>query len=299
MSDVTGIHPDYISYRKKKGQNISSCISTINVALKWYIEQKNNDPEHIARVKATQTRIPKISRNPSKPRPALSDLIESIEYDDVILIKSLRDFSVVMLKVMSEQRDYLLSFPEIIEAKSSLPKLSKDVRELIERGVNSSYKVSFDLTQKYIKPIWDAISSSNDGLLIERMLLNCSYTRSYIQNREDPITQEEQKEFLEQHLNSDGSLRSNSSDYFYKVAKKRNIVSAAKLSNLSYESLSQPTKVEEVLISLLLASERIQPSGQFELSIDNYYITGDSGSWDFSKKRSIAKERKRVINPTF
>ncbi|MBF4270307.1 hypothetical protein EAY71_25945, partial [Vibrio anguillarum] len=83
---------------------------------------------------------------------------------------------------------------------------------------------------------------------------------------------------------------SNSSDYFYKVAKKRNIVSAAKLSNLSYESLSQPTKVEEVLISLLLASERIQPSGQFELSIDNYYITGDSGSWDFSKKRSIAKE---------
>ncbi|MBF4218694.1 hypothetical protein, partial [Vibrio anguillarum] len=88
MSDVTGIHPDYISYRKKKGQNISSCISTINVALKWYIEQKNNDPEHIARVKATQTRIPKISRNPSKPRPALSDLIESIEYDDVILIKS-------------------------------------------------------------------------------------------------------------------------------------------------------------------------------------------------------------------
>lgn len=290
ICDVTAIHPDYINYIKNKKRHISDNVASVNVALKWYINQKNQNSEHIARVKAIQARIPKISRDRGKPTQALSELVESIEYDDATLIKSLREFSVVMLKIMGEQRDYLLSFPEIIEAKSSLPYLSEEIRSLIKRGTINSKKVSSELTQKYFKPIWDAISCSNDGLLIERMLLNCSYTRSHIQNREEPMLLDEQKELLKQHLKRDGSLRSSCSDYCNIAAKKRDIVSVAKFSNLSYESLSKPTKVEEVLISLLLASERIQLSGQFELSIDDYYITGDTGSWDFSKNRSIAKE---------
>ncbi|PTP83185.1 hypothetical protein [Vibrio splendidus] len=294
ICDVTVIHPDYINYIKNKKRSVSSHVSSINVALKWYINQKNQDLEYIARVKATQARIPKISRDRCKPTQALSELVESIEYDDATLIKSLRKFSVVMLKIMGEQRDYLLSFPEIIEAKSSLPNLSEEVRGLIGRGINNSHKVSFELTQKYLKPIWDAISYSNDGLLIERMLVNCSYTRLCIQNRKEPMTLKEQKELLEQHLNKDGSLKSVTSSY-YNAKKNKEAVSVASLSNLSYESLSKPTKVEELLISLLLASERIQPSGQFELSIDDYYITGNTGSWDFSKERSIAKEHSSRI----
>lgn len=290
ISDVTSIHPDYINALRKERRDVRVGVSTINVALKWYIEQKNNNLEYVARVKATQARIPKISSRPNKPRPALSELIESVEYDDITLIKSLREFSVIMLNVMNEQRCYLLSVPEIVKAKSSLSNLSKDIRKLIEQGVNGPNKVTSALTQTYIKPIWDAISSSNDGLLIERMLLNCGYTRAYIQNREEPMTLEDQRALLEQHLGRDGSLISNSGYYYYRTAKKKKTVSTPKLSNLSYNSLSQPTKAEEVLISLLLASERVQPSGQFELSIDDYYITGDTGSWDFSKKRSIAKE---------
>ncbi|EMK6581475.1 hypothetical protein V9K46_002269 [Vibrio parahaemolyticus] len=290
ISDVTAIHPDYTNYRKSKGRSISHYIASINVALKWYTKQDNINLENIARVKATQARIPRISRDTGKPKPALSELIEPIEYDDATLIKSLREFSVVMLKILREQRDYLLSIPEIIEAKSSLPNLSDEVRSLIERGINNSHKVSFALRRKYFNPLWKAISYSNDGILIERMLLNCSYTRSYIQNRVEPMTLEEQKTILEQHLKADGSLRSNISSYYSRTEEKRETVSAAKFSNLSYESLSKPSKVEEILISLLLASERIQPSGQFELSIDDYYITGNNGSWSFSKNRSITNE---------
>lgn len=295
ISDVTAIHPDYINYMKKGKGNISSIVSSINVVLKWYLEEENHNPEHIARIKATQARIPKISRDPGKPRGALSELIESIGYDDPTLIKSLREFCVVMLKIMREQREYLLSFPEIIKAQSSLSYLSNEVRSLIVQGVNTSHKVNFDLTQAYFKPIWDAISSSNDGLLIERMLLNCSYTRSYIQNCEAPITLEEQKVLLGQHLNLDGSLRSSMADYYTKALKKKGVVSAAKFFSLSYDSLCKPTKVEETLISLLLASERIQPSGQFELSIEDYYVTGNNGSWDFSKNRAFAIEHPSII----
>ncbi|HCG8599753.1 TPA: hypothetical protein NJ594_001813 [Vibrio parahaemolyticus] len=265
-------------------------VAEVNSALKWYLNQENNPPEHVSRVTAIQTRIPKISREPEKPRLALSDLSESLKYDDTTLIKSLREFCVVMLKIMGEQREYLLSVPEIINAQSKLSNLNEVQQDLVQRGLVTSPTLTSEITQTYIKPIWDAIAASDDVVLIERLLLNCSYTRSYIQNREDPMTLEEQKKLLELHLTNNGLLRTSISAYYTKNKRKGKVVSAAKFTQLSYESFSKPTKVEEVLISWLLASERIQPSGQFELTLEDYYITGGTGSWDFSKNRSIAKD---------
>lgn len=290
ITDLTAIYPDYMNHIKAGDNCISSIIAAINVALKWTLEQKSIGPDYMARIKAIQSRIPKISRDYYKPRPALSDLMDSSEYDDAVLIKSLRAFCVVMLKVMREQREYLISSPEVMAAKYSLGELDEDVRYLIEKGTNGSFKVNIEVVQKYFKPIWDAVSSSNSGLLIERMLLNCGYTRTYIQNREKPMTLEDQYELLKYHLNGAGLLRSSIYDLYSRAARKKCILSSAKFQNLSYASLSRPTQVEEALISLLLASERIQTSGQFELSIDDYYITGNTGSWDFSKNRSITKE---------
>ncbi|TOM14868.1 hypothetical protein, partial [Vibrio parahaemolyticus] len=154
-------------------------VAEVNSALKWYLNQENNPPEHVSRVTAIQTRIPKISREPEKPRLALSDLSESLKYDDTTLIKSLREFCVVMLKIMGEQREYLLSVPEIINAQSKLSNLNEVQQDLVQRGLVTSPTLTSEITQTYIKPIWDAIAASDDVVLIERLLLNCSYTRSY------------------------------------------------------------------------------------------------------------------------
>ncbi|MCF9169967.1 hypothetical protein J7965_07465 [Vibrio parahaemolyticus] len=283
--DVTAIHPDWINNLKSRKTSVHSEVASVNSALKWYMKNGKSNNSYITRINAIQKRIPRISRGPSTPRLSLSNISE-LKYDDSTLIKSLRMFCVVMLKKFREHRTYLLSVPQVQGALSKLHNLSTKERNLVEIGTFSI--LDTDTIETYIKPLWVAIKSSNDPILIERMLVNCPYSRALIQNSEKTMTLDEQKSLLSEHITDIGTLLKSKD-------RKAGTVNTAKLQQLSYGALMKPTKVEEVLISMLLASERIQPSGQMKLEIEDYYITGDTCSWNFTKKRSAVGEHTTPI----
>ncbi|MEL7457542.1 MAG: hypothetical protein AAGJ72_13455, partial [Pseudomonadota bacterium] len=104
---------------KTRKKNVSSEVSSVNTALKWYIRNKRANKEYITRINSIQKRIPRISRDQSNPRLSLSSISE-LEYDDSTLIKSLRMFCVVMLRKLREQRTYLLSVPQVRNALSKI-----------------------------------------------------------------------------------------------------------------------------------------------------------------------------------
>ncbi|MCG6403698.1 hypothetical protein K6U20_03505 [Vibrio fluvialis] len=294
--DVTAIHPDWINNLNSRITSVHSEVAAVNSALKWYVKNGKSNNNHITRINAIQKRIPRISRDPGTPRLSLSNISE-LEYDDSTLIKSLRMFCVVMLKKFREQRAYLLSVPQVQDVQSKLYKLSIEERKLINSGKFAN--LDNNKVETYIRPLWEAIKSSNDPILIERMLVNCAHSRAYIQNSETTVNLDEQKKLLADQITKTGTLRR-------VKGKKATITSAAKLNQLSYDALLKPTKVEEVLISMLLASERIQSSGQLKLEIEDYYITGDNSSWDFSKNRSSVVEhttpmygKKSAIHETY
>lgn len=293
--DLTSIHPDWINHLKKNKNHIANLVAHVNTALKWYIKNEKNNQQHVARINAIQKRIPKISRSQPNPRLSLSKLSE-LEYDDSTLIKSLRMFCIVMLRKLREQRAYLLSVPQIQEAISKLEELATEDRGDVEHGV--ILNLNTELAETYLRPLWDAINSSDDPILIERLLVNCPYSRSLIQNSEKTMTLDTQKKLLSLHIPNKGYRKGYLRRCWGRIPerfKKGEVVSIARFKQLSYYSLMNPTKVEEVLISMLLASERIQSSGLLELSIDDYYITGDTGSWDFTKNRSILNEHTTPI----
>ncbi|WOC25037.1 hypothetical protein LY624_10475 [Pseudoalteromonas sp. N1230-9] len=287
--DLTALHPDWTSYLKKRKVSIQGDVATVNTALKWYLAtEKGNKRATMAhaRVNATQKRVPKISRQSSATRKALSEL-SKLEYDDQTLVKSLRMFCVVMLKILREQRSYLLSNAEVKEARANINKLTGATAKQVRHGYIRSVKA--DVVEAFIRPLWNAISSSDNPLLIERLLLNCPLSRRLIQNSKGTFTLEEQKELMKLHLTRNGFLRRDR-NYLLHKAKKGKVVSSASFDRCSYESLDKPIQAEKVLISWLLASERIQLSGQIELKVGDYYISGETGSWDFGKNRSTATE---------
>ncbi|EHH0796030.1 hypothetical protein J7I09_004523, partial [Vibrio vulnificus] len=283
--DITAIHPDWINDLKTRKKNVSFEVSSVNTALKWYIKNKRANKEYITRINSIQKRIPRISRDQSNPRLSLSSISE-LEYDDSTLIKSLRMFCVVMLRKLREQRTYLLSVPQVRNALSKIHYLSEEEQNSVKSGRFAN--LDSNIVETYIRPLWEAIKSSNDPILIERMLVNCAHSRAYIQNSEKTITLDEQKKLLSEQITKFGTLRQ-------VKGKKTTLISAAKLKQLSYDALIKPTKVEEVLISMLLASERIQSSGQLNLEIEDYYITGDTSSWNFTKNRSASREHTTPI----
>ncbi|PNH89492.1 hypothetical protein C1M56_05565 [Vibrio diazotrophicus] len=283
--DITAIHPDWINDLKTRKKNISSEVSSVNTALKWYIKNKKSNKEYITRINSIQKRIPRISRDQNNPRLSLSNISE-LEYDDSTLIKSLRMFCVVMLRKLKEQRTYLLSVPQVRDALSKIHYLSEEEQNSVKSGRFAN--LDTNIVETYIRPLWEAIKSSNDPILIERMLVNCAHSRAYIQNSEKTITLDEQKKLLSEQITKFGTLRR-------VKGRKTTLISAAKLQQLSYDALIKPTKVEEVLISMLLASERIQSSGQLNLEIEDYYITSDTSSWNFTKNRSASREHTTPI----
>ncbi|QUS59035.1 hypothetical protein [Pseudovibrio brasiliensis] len=270
QSDVSAIHPDWLNQLKKHKVSVSGDIANVNTALKWYIKSGASDKEAIARVNVTQKKIPSISRHNTGTTRALSEL-STLGYDDQTLLMSLRLFCLVMLKLFKEQREYLVAAPGVLDAQSRLSRLPLETAQDIKLGRPMKTKVQ----EPFYRPIWDAIRTSNDPILMERLLINCKSSFTLLEESPEAWTVKAQLAVLEKQLNRNGML-----------SGMRGKPPFARFNKLSFEYLNRPTQLEASLVSWLLASERIQHSGQLNLLIGDFSISGELGSWEFSKGRS-------------
>ncbi|MFK8399867.1 hypothetical protein M2D07_015270 [Pseudomonas sp. BGr12] len=263
--------------KKLVPSSVRSRNSDFNAMLKWTIEQSwfkaltEKDRVFILSVYADRPSIP-TNKHLDGTSPAMSELLTSKEYDDRALLDSLTRFCFGFLYIFKRHRDDIIS--------------NRRVKGIIESAMLAH---SPDIDWRVNKPdradyneIFNAIISSRDTTLLERILFSNQILRNELMAQGKPDTLEDLYRKLKLCVADGGSLRvsvgSSESPY-------------VTFEQLDIRSLLSPCETEEICLRWLLAVDRIQNSGQTELLLSDIEITPSHLTIGYLKGRSSEVRR--------
>lgn len=241
-------------------------ISEISLAKKtYYLAVLSNRPS-----------IPKNSELDGT-RLAMSELVQSKNYDDSILISSLQKFCIGFLSICQRHRAIILNYPEVKHRTNIIDKSDANGLDWNLRKPN---------THDY-DAIFNAIVASEDQSLIERILISNPKYREDLITASKPITLNELYFKLKACVRPSVSISPNS------LTDPEQYVTFAQLD---FRSLLAASEAEEICLRWLLATDRIQLAGQDNLIVDDIEITPSHATIHFMKKRSESEERTATLH---
>lgn len=205
------------------------------------------------------------------PRLAMSQLLPEMRLDDSELTDSLIYFCVAFLESMKKQRDYFLSNHFTVEKLKSFD-LTSDIWK------NNSFNWDAKSAPSDFDPIFNAVICSENGILIERLLCSRAAYRNSL--------------YSTSTKSSDGRLYSDLKTglYAYGGIKRYSTILTEEFyptfDDIDFEFIVKPTDAEEICLSWLMASDRIQQSGLNNLLIGDIEVTPSNCTVMYTKKRA-------------
>lgn len=233
----------------------------------WFRDLKDKDRIFILSVYAER---PTISRNSmlDGTAPAMSELIESKEFDDRDLLDSLLRFCFGFLVIFKNHRELITS--------------NRRVKARLEIAESEGTP---DIDWHFLHPNWDdyneifnAIVISKDQTLIERLLMSNQRFEEAFLSKGRPDSLEELFIKLKTCIRGVGSLC-----FTDKLNEKAQYVT---FEQLDIRSLLSPCESEEICLRWMLGIDRIQQAGQQKLTLEDIDITPTHATISFLKRRS-------------
>ncbi|MDI1330146.1 hypothetical protein [Pseudomonas sp.] len=205
------------------------------------------------------------------PRLAMSQLLPDMRLDDSELTDSLIHFCVAFLESMKKQRDYFLSNHFTAEKLKSFL-LTNEIWE------SNAFKWDAKSIPSNFDPIFNAIICSENGVLIERLLCSRAAYRNSLYSASIPSLDERLYIDLKTGLYAYGGIRRYSTiltEEFYPT-----------FDDIGFDFILKATDAEEICLSWLMASDRIQQSGLNNLLIGDIEVTPSNCTVMYTKKRA-------------
>lgn len=263
------------STTKYKTSTINSIIRIIKSSLTegrdsaWFNTLSGDRYRHYLSVIAETIFIPEDTV--TTPRPAMSQLVPEMRLDDAELIDSIINFSVAFLENMIKQRDYFRSCHFTSEKNNSF-NLTTEIWE------NNAFTWNAKSNPANFDPIFNAVICSENWTIIERLLCSRKGYRENLVNNSTPATDERLYLDLKTNLYGYGGIKRYSNvltEDFYPT-----------FDDLDFKFITTATDAEEICLSWLMASDRIQQSGLNDLLIDDIEVTPSSCTVMYTKKRA-------------
>jgi uncharacterized protein YbaA (DUF1428 family) len=254
---------------------INSIIGSIKSCLverkdtSWLSSFPTEKYRHYLRVIAETIYLPE--ETSATPRFAMSQLAPEMHLDDALLINSLIYFCVAFLEIMMQQRNYFRQ-SHFTQAAINSFNLTPEIWD------NNTFTWNAKSIPANFDGIFNAIIQSKNLALMERLLCSRRSFREKIQSAESVNTSEQIYSALRTSLYGYGGIRRYSNilaEDFYPT-----------FDDFDYKFIFTATDAEEICLSWLLASDRIQQSGINELLIDDVEITPTNCTVMYTKKRS-------------
>lgn len=271
-----------VDYATHLSRDTEYSVSTINSILRsiksclvertdtaWLSSFSAEQYRHYLRVIAETIFLPEDTS--TIPRPAMSQLVPEMQLDDASLINSIINFCVAFLEIMMQQRIYFRQ-SHFTQAALNSFSLTPDIWD------NNTFTWNAKSIPADFDGIFNAIVQSKNLALMERLLCSRRVFRENTESAETVNTPEQIYSALRTSLYGYGGIRRYSNviaEDFYPT-----------FDDLDYKFIFTATDAEEICLSWLLASDRIQQSGINELLIDDVEITPTNCTVMYTKKRS-------------
>jgi hypothetical protein len=271
--NILKLYAEYLSKTLNNGSGtIRTNLGLLSTMLKWCFTQSwFDDLAEEARifVLAVYSCKPSIPKNAMLEGTALamSELVDSKEFDDRDLLDSLNRFCFGFLLTFKTHRDLISS----------------------NRGVNARLELAFasatpDIDWRVRNPNWDdydqifnSIVESRDETLLERLLLSNPRHRKAFLDSIEPDSLDELYKKLKKCVRESGSL------YLQDIPDN---VHHVNFNQLDIRSILSPCEAEEICLRWLLAIDRIQLSGQQQITLEDIDLTPTHVTITFTKRRS-------------
>lgn len=257
--------------------SIRQYMTSFRVALTCYLDSIGEEPSYSKRDKrhliSTIEKIPSIPITPGTPRKALSQIIDTIQYDDNTLLDSANRFCTCFLQIIQEHRMELLQSPKVCE---TLDLLISSEENLLS---NTTWQRKYSDLQSYL-PIFDAVYESDSITLKERLLCSDAVYRDVISRSSAPLHKRVLNKLLKLSCTQNEELRIN------KVKFQGDAQLLVTFEGLDYKSLLLPTPAEEICLGWLLAADRIQESGLHRMKVSELEVTMSHAVGHYKKLRS-------------
>lgn len=240
----------------------------------WFKEHETTQKNIVLATYSTPASVPKNSMTDGT-FPAMSELVNSKEFDDLELLNSLTHFCLGFLFEYKRQRDILLQNAGV-------------TRELAFAAASTAPELAWQYlysNDEYYDSVFNAILASKDAILVERLLLyNPRFEKHFISaNKPDELHALYEK--LKMCVREEsGSIRP-------KRPLSKILCESLSFEQFDIQSVLSPCEAEEICLRWLLAVDRIQQSGQESLMIDDIDITPTHLTINYFKIRSKKKER--------
>ncbi|MDP9523601.1 hypothetical protein [Pseudomonas putida] len=214
------------------------------------------------------------SRSDSNTFPAMSEIVENSEYDDLELLNSLICFSLAFLQILQEHRKKIISYPGFTNRIDQAKAISSPS---IDWQLKTADWLDYD-------EIFNAIVASMDATLVERLLISNPRFKSELISGRSRSRSElyDDLKLYAVRFNS-GSLQPSGGS----VERTEYVT----FEQLDIRNIACSSEAEEVCLHWLLAADRIQASGQNSLSIEDVDLTSTHLTINYKKQRSNIQER--------
>ncbi|MNJ22685.1 hypothetical protein D3C77_170590 [compost metagenome] len=256
---------------------IVAYLSNIRVACKWAIANLYTRPEHEQErhflIKALSY-VKGLKKTSPKPKKSLSQVTNNVNQDELTLVRSCLRFCSSFLNVMNSHRQTLIADKKIKKNLDQyVEKCANDPSQLYWPGLYKGRLTSY-------ASIVDHVINSTNPALKERLLINRPEYVAYLFNSSTPTSAEEANQILSKSFSRPGKLSAKVEGKWYGAA----------MTDMDFSYLIHHCPAEEVCLSWLLASDRIQQSGLDKLTLKDIRIEPSFASVSYYKKRSSAKQ---------
>jgi hypothetical protein len=271
----------YLSKEKsQKPSSIRSSLGILQVMLEWALDASwMNTVEHKERafylaVTSSRPSIPKSDELDGND-PAMSELLPSHNFDDGQLLISLQSFCFGFLKIFQDHRATILNYPEV---KERLAELEQNPTKDIDWHFKLPNLQDYDA-------IFNSIIFSQNETLIERII--CSNEKFRKISLESEST--DSLETLYKKIKT--CVRTKSTGTILPISKLTESAQYLTFEGLDLRSLLSACEAEEICLRWLLASDRIQLSGQELLTLEDVDVTVTHATVNYLKNRAEPRER--------
>lgn len=283
-SNVLRNYALYLSDSKQlKPASIRSTLSALQEIFSWNVgrpdfkDQPEKERTFVLAVLAQKPSIP-INKMLDGTAPSMSELVQSKEYDDLELLNSLIKFCFGFLIIFQNHR-LIITGDRRVQARLNQAKNTKNP----------------DIDWHFLYPDWEdyneifnAIVASREATLLERLLVSNQRFQDAFSEADRPCTLEELYEKLKTCVRGIGSIA-----FTNRLNEQSQYVT---FEQLDIRSLLSPSEAEEICFRWLLAVDRIQQSGQKQLTLDDADITPTHVTLSFLKRRANEYQRDSTIH---
>ncbi|MFJ3449689.1 hypothetical protein ACIPM0_15925 [Pseudomonas sichuanensis] len=247
------------------------------ISSSWFDELTIDERSFVLSTYAKRPSIPKNVMTDGK-FPALSELLASSQYDDLMLLDSLVHFCLGFLSETQRLREKLLADKFVQEALS----FCYESEEALEE------RTDFYSNMRLYDAVFDCIISSKDEAFAERLLYsNPRFEQSFYASA-SPYSLSELYIKLKACVRESGSLGRKNVKIGHSNGKAEEFIT---FDRFDVRSLLSTCKTEEICLRWLLAADRIQQSGQEGLLLNDFDLTGTQLTINYTKNRSETPDR--------